>query len=132
MNENAKSKNGNRVFERFLGSEKQANQAYETSDSRPLRISFEKQDGQSLSAAYGRVSLVRHFKRDIYISLGKHAIRIQGDRLRPLYDALHQEQVIRVVEQPTSPSDDFAEADEEASTTVVRKINWPDELCMEG
>ncbi|QEG36160.1 hypothetical protein [Bythopirellula goksoeyrii] len=132
MHENVKPNHGSQVFERFLGSEKQTTGAYETSDSRNLRISFEKRDGQSLSVAYGRLSLVRHYKHAIYVSLGEHAIRIQGDRLRPLYEALHQEQVVRVIEQPTTAGEDFIDPDQVAATTLVRKINWPDELCMEG
>jgi len=136
MNENGDSKSGSQVFEKFLGSSGSCSEAFETSESPLPRVSFERQDEESLSAAYGRVSLVRHYKRDIYISLGKHCVHIEGQRLRPLYDALHQEKkVVRIVEQPVLPADDFAEVSSpsgEENVTAVRKISWPDALSMEG
>ena len=136
MNENGDSKFGSQVFEKFLGTRGSCSKAYETSESHPPRVSFERHDGESISVAYGRLSLVRHYKRDIYISLGKeHSVHIEGDRLRSLYDALHQEQVVRIVEHPPSPEDDFADVSSTSdgpSVTVVRKISWPDALSMEG
>jgi len=78
------------------------------------------------------VSSIRHYQRTIYIAIKPHTIELQGERLKPLYEALHQEQVVRVVEQPTTPSESFNEQTDTENTPVVRSITWPDELSMEG
>lgn len=135
MNASGMNQRGSQVFEKVLGKLGQASNTYEVSESRPPRLSFERSDGSSLSVAYGRVTLVRHYKRDIYISLGKHFIHIEGDRLRPLYDVLHQEQVVHITELAASPEDDFAEettGQAESEMAVVRKITWTSELEMQG
>lgn len=135
MSASGKNKSGSQVFEKVLGKAGQSNDSYVISESRPPRLGFERADGSSLSVAYGRVTLVRHYKRDIYISLGKHFIHIEGDRLRPLYDVLHQEQVTHIKEQPAAPEDDFVEEPKvhgASETTIVRKITWTSELEMQG
>ena len=135
MNTSENGKRGSQIFETVLGKPSPSSQAYAVSESRPPRLSLERADGSSLSVSYGRVSLVRHHKQDIYISLGKHFIHLQGDRLRPLYEALHQEQVIHIKERAASPEDEFvtqASGQTESATTVVRRITWTSELEIQG
>lgn len=135
MNANTKNKSGSKVFEKVLGKGGPSNDSYEVSDLRPPRISFERADGSSLAVAYGRITLVRHYKKDIYISLGKHFIHVEGEGLRTLYDALHQEQVVRIKELPPTPTDDFLDTEFDgrmAAETNVSKITWTSELEMQG
>jgi len=130
MSHVAKKNNENEkgLFEAFLGQERtRESNSFELRDDHPPRINFQKlRDNESLSVPYGLIGPIRYHETVIYLSVSGFTITIEGSLLKPLFDALHVQEVSAIIQQPESA---WAFAEEADPGTVVRSIEWDEELA---
>lgn len=126
------NENGSEHFDELLGEGESPQQVFEVRKDFPARVLFQKyRDQEALSIPYGVIGAVRYYGTAIYIAVGEGVITIRGHRLRPLFDALHAQQVAEVREQS---NDAFAIAENvvDEMATVVDSIEWDAVLAPKG
>ena len=134
------SKNGENAtgpFDEFLGRQASDSETFSVSYERPSRVWFQKSDGETISVAYVRMTLMHYDGRDIVLSVGEHVIRIEGERLMSLYEALHDERVTKVRERGQDSLAEFGVGPTDGASggeaaAVVQQILWDQQLLVEG